>query len=73
MSWFDWILTVMETLISDISIQKLVLVATIFLLTTLAAFMARRSGIFNLALDGTILVSACFAFLFSQLTTHWMG
>lgn len=73
MSWIDWIFTVMETLISDASLQKLVMVATIFLLATLAAFMARRSGIFNLALDGTILVSACFAFLFSQLTTHWMG
>ena len=73
MSWIDWIFNVLEALVSDLSIQKLVLVATIFLLATLAAFMARRSGVFYLALDGTILISACFAFLFAQLTTHWMG
>lgn len=62
-----------DAVISPASLREFVLFGTVLLLTTCSAYISRRSGVFNLALDGTVVVSAFVAHIFAGYTTKLAG
>lgn len=62
-----------HALLSPESLTEFVLFGTVLLLTTSSAYISRRSGVFNLALDGTVVTSALCAYLFAGITARTVG
>lgn len=73
MGLFEFFALAVQAVFRESSLTEVVLFATVMLFVVAAAYTARRSGVFFLALDGVLVVSACFSYLFAQLITHAVG
>ncbi|MEG0804122.1 MAG: hypothetical protein RSF90_04110, partial [Pygmaiobacter sp.] len=73
MKWIDLLFAVFSAIFNNAAMTEFLLFSTVLLLATVAAYIARRTGVFHLALDGTVVLSACVSYVFSELAAHFMG
>ncbi|MCI6640908.1 MAG: hypothetical protein MSH10_09110 [Pygmaiobacter massiliensis] len=73
MGLFEFVKTLVATLVSASGLTEFSLYATILLLAVGAAYLSRRGGMFFLGLDGVLVSAACGAYLASLYTTAHTG